>query len=62
MTLPRQAVILCGGLGTRMRPLTDTLPKPMAPVNGRPFLEYLIEQMREQEFAACCCSPATGVK
>ena len=48
MTLPRQAVILCGGLGTRMRPLTDTLPKPMAPVNGRPFLEYLIEQMREQ--------------
>ncbi len=48
MTRPEQAVILCGGLGTRMRPLTDTLPKPMVPVNGRPFLEYLIEQMRQQ--------------
>ena len=44
----RQAVILCGGLGSRMRPLTDVLPKPMAPVNGRPFLQYLIQQLREQ--------------
>jgi len=43
-----QAVILCGGLGTRMRPYTDTLPKPMIPVNGRPFLEYLVEQLRDQ--------------
>ncbi len=48
MKRPQQAAILCGGLGSRMRPLTDTLPKPMALVNGRPFLEYLIEQMREQ--------------
>lgn len=48
MTRPQQAVILCGGLGTRMRPLTDTLPKPMVSVNGRPFLEYLIEQLRQQ--------------
>ena len=48
MIAPRQAAILCGGLGSRMKPLTDTLPKPMAPVNGRPFLEYLIEQIREQ--------------
>lgn len=44
----RQAVILCGGLGTRMRPYTDSLPKPMIPVNGRPFLAFLIEQLREQ--------------
>jgi histidinol-phosphate phosphatase family protein len=43
-----QAVILCGGLGTRMRPYTDLLPKPMIPVNGRPFLEYLVEQLRDQ--------------
>lgn len=48
MTRPRQAAILCGGLGSRMRPLTDRMPKPMAPANGRPFLEYLIEQLREQ--------------
>lgn len=48
MTELRQAVILCGGLGSRMKPLTDTLPKPMAPVNGRPFLAYLIDQLPEQ--------------
>lgn len=48
MTVPGQAVILCGGLGTRLRPLTDTLPKPLAPVNGRPFLAYLIAQLRDQ--------------
>jgi histidinol-phosphate phosphatase family protein len=46
-----QAAILCGGLGTRMRPHTDLVPKPMIPVNGRPFLEYLIEQLREQGIA-----------
>lgn len=48
MSAVRQAAILCGGLGTRMRPYTDGLPKPMIPVNGRPFLEYLVEQLREQ--------------
>lgn len=46
-----QAVILCGGLGKRMRPYTDLLPKPMIPVNGRPFLECLVEQLREQGIA-----------
>ncbi|MEK7845888.1 MAG: sugar phosphate nucleotidyltransferase, partial [Nitrospinota bacterium] len=39
----KQAVILAGGLGTRLRPLTDNIPKPMVLVNGRPFLEHLIE-------------------
>ena len=48
MNQPQQAVILCGGLGTRLRPLTDTMPKPLVSVNGKPFLEYLIEQMRGQ--------------
>src|SRR5262245_48052901 len=43
-----QAAILCGGLGTRMRPHTDLLPKPMIAVNGRPFLEYLVGQLRDQ--------------
>ncbi|MDG6960677.1 MAG: NTP transferase domain-containing protein, partial [Nitrososphaerota archaeon] len=38
-----QAAILAGGLGTRLRPLTDRMPKAMAPVNGRPFLEYELE-------------------
>ena len=39
----KQAVILAGGLGTRLRPLTYTNPKPMVLVNNRPYLEYLIE-------------------
>ncbi len=39
---------MCGGLGTRLRPLTDNMPKPMAPVNGNPFLRHLIEQVRDQ--------------
>lgn len=43
-----QAVILCGGLGTRLRPLTDNLPKPMVSVNDRPFLFHLLMQLSEQ--------------
>jgi len=45
---PVQAVILAGGLGIRMRPLTDSAPKPMIRLHGRPFLEYLVEQLRDE--------------
>lgn len=41
----KQAVILAGGYGTRMKPYTDTNPKPMYPFEGKPFLEYLIQQV-----------------
>jgi histidinol-phosphate phosphatase family protein len=47
---PTQAVILAGGRGTRMRPLTDSRPKPMVEFHGRPFLEYVIEMLRGQGF------------
>jgi histidinol-phosphate phosphatase family protein len=47
---PTQAVILAGGRGTRLQPLTLTRPKPMVEIQGRPFLEYQIEQLREQGF------------
>jgi NDP-sugar pyrophosphorylase family protein len=40
------ALILAGGKGERLRPLTDTLPKPMAPVGGRPILEHQLEWLR----------------
>ena len=40
-------VILCGGLGKRLRPAVGDLPKCLAPVGGRPFLEYLLLQLRE---------------
>ena len=47
---PTQAVILAGGRGTRLKPLTDTRPKPMIEVLGKPFLAYQIEQLRDQGF------------
>ncbi len=43
-----EAVILAGGLGTRLREQVPDLPKPMAPVGGRPFLEYQIDYWIEQ--------------
>lgn len=48
MNKPTQVVILCGGLGTRLRPHTEYLPKPMIPCNGKPFLLYLLQQMSNQ--------------
>jgi D,D-heptose 1,7-bisphosphate phosphatase len=41
----RQAVILVGGLGTRLGERTKTVPKPMLPVGGRPFLDTLIDEI-----------------
>ena len=43
-----QAVILAGGLGTRLKPITDTIPKPMISFHGKPFLEYLIKMLVDQ--------------
>lgn len=45
--LPLQAVIMAGGFGTRLRPLTDHTPKPMLPVGGRPLIERIVEQFRQ---------------
>lgn len=41
-----QAVVLAGGLGTRLGELTRSTPKPLLPVGGRPFLEYLVWNLR----------------
>jgi len=45
-----QAVILAGGLGTRLRPITERIPKPMVDVAGRPFLETIIGHLARQDF------------
>ena len=42
-----QAIILAGGMGTRLRPLTYTVPKPMLPVGGRPALAHLVESLAQ---------------
>jgi dTDP-glucose pyrophosphorylase/CBS domain-containing protein len=41
-----QAVVMAGGFGTRLRPLTDSMPKPMLPVGDRPLLERIIYQIQ----------------
>lgn len=42
-----EAVILVGGMGTRLRPLTVSTPKPMLPVAGAPFLQHLLGRIKE---------------
>ena len=44
-----QAIILAGGNGTRLRPLTQELPKPMIPVLNKPLMEYTIELLKRYE-------------
>jgi NDP-sugar pyrophosphorylase family protein len=43
------AVILAGGFGTRIKHLLGDLPKPMAPVNGRPFVEWIVRYLAAQK-------------
>jgi dTDP-glucose pyrophosphorylase/predicted transcriptional regulator len=43
-------VIMAGGLGMRLRPLTETVPKPMLNINGRPLLERIMEGLQNQGF------------
>ncbi len=42
------AIILAGGQGTRLRTVVDDVPKPLAPIGGRPFLAYLLDRLDEQ--------------
>ena len=45
-----KAMILAAGKGTRVRPLTHKMPKPMIPVLGKPVMEYLVEQLARHGF------------
>lgn len=45
--LPIHAVVMAGGFGQRLRPLTEDLPKPMLPVGDKPVIERIVEQLRD---------------
>jgi mannose-1-phosphate guanylyltransferase len=60
-----QALILAGGEGTRLRPLTSTIPKPVMPLVGRPFISYMLEWLRSHgvdEAILSCGFMADGVR
>ena len=46
----RQAMIFAAGLGTRLRPLTDTMPKALVEVDGKPLLWHVIQKLKEAGF------------
>src|SRR4051794_6457776 len=60
-----QAVILVGGEGTRLRPLTSTVPKPVVPLVDRPFIAYMLEWLRAHgvdDVVMSCGFLAAGVR
>src|SRR3954454_18225025 len=49
-TMSKRAVILAGGLGTRLRPFTLTIPKPLVPIGARPVLAIVMQQLAAAGF------------
>jgi D-glycero-alpha-D-manno-heptose 1-phosphate guanylyltransferase len=56
----REAVVLAGGLGTRLKDVVEELPKSMAPVNNKPFLAYILDKLSSSGFTTIIL--ATGYK
>ena len=46
--MARQAVILAGGFGTRLSHVVADVPKPMAPIKNKPFLDYIIKTLKQK--------------
>ena len=49
-----KAIILAGGLGKRLRPLTNNKPKPMVPLGGKPILVYVINWVKKKWYKRNC--------
>lgn len=51
MDTTKEAIILCGGLGTRLRSVISDVPKPMAPIINKPFLAFVLEYLKKQNIS-----------
>jgi len=54
--LPNTVVVMAGGRGMRLQPLTSTTPKPMLPVGGKPMLQHILEGIRDEGFVSVLIS------
>ncbi|MBO5556940.1 MAG: NTP transferase domain-containing protein, partial [Oscillospiraceae bacterium] len=51
-----KAILMAGGQGTRLRPVTGPLPKPMVPLLGRPLMEHILLLLRQHGFTEICAA------